>query len=138
MDYRHFDDLTRSLAAALTRRGILAGLASGVVAASPLVMSEFTTAKKKKKKKKKKPSALAKSCAATCGPGCTTCYERPNGAIFCGGAASADCNKPCTTDTDCAGTPGAVCTKSFTELSNGKTFDWGCPAACTNALPCAS
>ena len=47
MNYRHFDDLTRSLAAALTRRGILAGLASGVVAASPLVADLLAVAKQR-------------------------------------------------------------------------------------------
>jgi hypothetical protein len=137
MDHQQFDDLTRSLVSGISRRGILTGFAGGVFAASPLAISGEADAKKNKKKKKKR-SALAKSCAATCGPGCTTCYERPDGTLFCGGVASADCNKPCITDTDCAGTTIPICTKSFTELSNGKTFTWGCPAACTNVAPCAS
>ena len=55
MDADRFDSLTRSLPAAASRRGLLAGLASGLVAALPLVLSgEDAPAKKKKGKGKNK------------------------------------------------------------------------------------
>ena len=57
MDANRFDELFRSLASgsARSRRGVLAGLTSGLLAALPLALGvEDTEAKKKQRKKKKK------------------------------------------------------------------------------------
>jgi hypothetical protein len=55
MDATRFDDLLRTVSAA-SRRRVLAGLASGLLAILPLSLGDDAAAKKKRKKKKKKPT----------------------------------------------------------------------------------
>ena len=55
MDTQHFDEVVRALASAPSRRGVLSGLAGGLLAVLPLaLMGEDTDARKKGKKKHKK------------------------------------------------------------------------------------
>jgi hypothetical protein len=160
MDHRTFDTFTRFVGSAVSRRGVLGGLAGGLLAGLPLAARhQDSLAKKKKKiticfegetrKTKKKgwqgrfPGAtkgacnLAQQCAETCGDNCSTCYERVSGALLCGGIASSFCKSPpCSSDDDCMGTIWPICTKSFTELATEETSKWDCAAACTNIAPC--
>jgi hypothetical protein len=136
MDGPRFDSLARTFAATGSRRlvtRLLAGLALGG-ALSPPLLPEAEAGKKKRKKKAGK-KAKKPRCVQQCGAGCSTCYDRPTGAVRCGGIASADCGLPCSTDADC---PAArpVCTTGFTDRATGQRSTWGCPRACTNVAPC--
>jgi hypothetical protein len=55
MDAQHFDDHIRSFAATTPRRGLLGGLASGLLALlTPISIGEVASAKNKNKNKKRK------------------------------------------------------------------------------------
>jgi hypothetical protein len=138
MDGSRFDTLTRSLAATRSRRAVarfLGGLAVGGSLAR-LGMDDAPAKKKRKGKNKKKSTKKNKArCSKRCGAGCSTCYDRPNGSVLCGGIASALCAEPCDSDLDC---PMArpICTTGFTIRAAGQRGSWGCSAACTNVAPC--
>jgi hypothetical protein len=136
MDASRFDAWTRAVGTRSGRRALLRGIAGSAVAigAGGLIATNTDAtkdAKQKAAKKKKK-----NKCAKRCGADCSTCYERVSGGVLCGGIGSADCNAPCTSDSDCAGTSHPVCTTSYTDRARGKTSTWGCSAACTDTGVC--
>ena len=113
MDAKRFDELFRSLASgsARSRRGVLAGLTSGLLAALPLALGEDAGAKKKQGKKKKKKKTTKQPlppspssppfnafgcldvgqpcqgngtlcCSGICDPGTSTCVAHNTGICF--------------------------------------------------------
>jgi hypothetical protein len=95
MDCARFDTLTRSLTGGSSRRRLLAGLTSGLLALVPLGSGSFdATAKKKGKRKKKKKKKPPASLAVTCAP---TCAGKVCGDDGCGGT----CGDPCPTAETC-------------------------------------
>jgi hypothetical protein len=128
-----FDVLARALPPTGSRRAVLVTLLGGPLGLLGLADS----AAKKKGKGKKKKNKLGQVCLASCNVTCGTCYTRAAGGTLCGGAGSADCTLPCSSDNDCVGTIHPFCTKSFTVRSTGKSSSWGCPAACTSIGSCS-
>ncbi len=53
MDSARFDTAVRALASGMTRRGVLAGVAGGLLATLPLALGDEAQSRRKKKKKKK-------------------------------------------------------------------------------------
>jgi hypothetical protein len=68
MDGSHFDSLTRTLTAPISRRVTLSGLAAGVLLSLGLALDESTVLAKKKKNKKKKdcPKSKPNRCGDKC------------------------------------------------------------------------
>ena len=131
MDASRFDSWTRAIGTRSGRRALLRGIAGSAVAIGAAgLVAERTDAKKDAKKRKKN------KCAKLCGAGCSTCYKLVSGGMLCGGIGSANCDAPCTSDTDCAGTSRPFCTTSYTDRARGKTRTWGCAAACTDTGVC--
>jgi hypothetical protein len=134
MDSTHFDRLTRSLAVAASRRGVLAGLTSSLLVVLPLarVSQEVEARKKKRKnKRKKKRSAVALPPPT---PGCTpNCQRKICGDDGCGGSCG-DCTAPETCQ-------GGIC--ECVPESPATTCAPGCGARTNNCgqavnCPCGS
>lgn len=133
MAARRFDSLTRSLAADASRRTLLAGASSGLLAVLSLALAgESAGAKKKRKKRKtcqKGETRCGKKCVRgsccpgePCGPFCT-CLRSVEGRTFCGpisfmafcdqcGSSANDCqaDERCAKDDQCGPGVTAVCT----------------------------
>ena len=96
MDARQFDIVTRTLGAAPSRRTVLFGLGSGLLATLPLAADA-----KKKKRKKKKGGGTPPPSGPTCSDGVKNGSESD---IDCGGPSCQRCatGRICTRNTDCA------------------------------------
>jgi hypothetical protein len=105
MDAEHFDALARKLLVTRCRRGLLAGLASGLLAIVPFGLgSEDAAARKKRKRKRRKRRCIPKCAGKVCGDD------------GCGGV----CGVPCAGSATCqAGTcvPFCVGKNACVELS---------------------
>lgn len=100
MDSARFDALSRSLTDGSSRRGLLAFVASGLLAALPFgSLGEVVAAKKKKGKGKKKKE---KTYARTNGQGCGT--RKDCASALCGSGICL----ACSLDADC-GSDGCFC-----------------------------
>jgi hypothetical protein len=73
MDAERFDTLIRSFASRWARRGVLAGLVSGLLAGVPLVRTGNDTAAKKSRKRKKKCKGGKEKCGKKCKGGTEKC-----------------------------------------------------------------
>jgi hypothetical protein len=101
MDAGRFDTLTRSLLARLNRRGVLLGMASGLLAMLPLAMDhDAALAKKHHHKKHKHKHKKPGPPAATCSDGIKNGSETD---IDCGGPDCPPCanGRTCERNTDC-------------------------------------
>lgn len=145
MDSRRFDALTRTLAAAGTRRGVMSWLAALPLLGSPDTLLDVEARKKRRGKKKKKTCKGKKKCGKKCIPqsGCCSSGEcGANGACVnnscqcnsgfkaCNGACipTSACCPACTGNTVCAaGT--CVCAAGF-KACNGACIPNG--DCCTN------
>jgi hypothetical protein len=112
MDADRFDRFVRSLLLAPSRRHLLAGLASGLLALTHRVPIEGKKKRKKHKKKKKRatctPACAGKSCGDNgCGGSCGSCDADQ---VCQNGACVDDCSRDCTGkecgDDGCGGSCG--------------------------------
>ena len=111
MDAARFDVLLRFLAVGASRRGLLAGLTSGVLAVLPLALSaENAEAKKRRKRKgkRKKKSCLPEPPTATCAGRCGTWTNNCGQPVACpsctGGQqclSNGSCATACVAHSDC-------------------------------------
>jgi hypothetical protein len=122
MDRDGFDDLTRAIIAGHPRRGLLAGLASGLLVLLPLAQTADVEAKKRRKKEKKKKSSSActpkcagkvcgnDGCGGTCGVPCTGGKVCQSGSCVCPGSQQ-DCQGTCIPADGCCPScsPGEEC-----------------------------
>lgn len=100
MDANRFDTLTRTCLERPSRRGMLLGMASGLLASLPLALSREAVAKKKGKGKKKKKNAPPPPPGPTCSDGVKNGDETD---LDCGGPDCPPCanGRLCTSNTDC-------------------------------------
>jgi hypothetical protein len=122
MESDRFDALTRSLTTGASRRGLLTGVTSGLLAVLPL---SLTGAEAKKKRKNKKP----KNCRTEVG-----CVPEPRNTT-CGGHCGDRIN-------NCGQTIGCpTCSGERVCLSNGSCawpcLSSGCPSGCICSLDSA-
>ena len=137
MDAEHFDRLTRVLSGGQSRRGLLAGIGTGVLGLLPAALGPATTAAKKKKKKKKKTVTAAPLPA--CQPACAGRVCGPDG---CGGTCGAPCAacKTCTNGA-CVNAPDFETTCKTSSGADGVCGGGGCgiPQQCQGpGLPCST
>ena len=127
MDANRLDELFRSLTSgsARSRRGVLAGLASGLLAALPLALGvEDTGAKKRGKKKKKKslpsplpPPALNAYGCVDAGQAC-----RGNSALCCSGICQGAAPQPGQADMSvCVAHNAGICYADSDSCTVGAT-----------------
>jgi hypothetical protein len=148
MDARRFDTLIRSLQERPSRRGMLLGMASGLLASLPITLGrEEALAKKKHKRKKKKkggsapvaaPPPAAPPSTATCTDGVRNGTETD---IDCGGPTCPRCaaGKKCQGAGDCVGGTclNQVCQPTCSDgVKNGQETDVDCGGP--DCPPCAN
>lgn len=145
MDAKRFDDFVHSFASEPSRRGLLAGLASGLLALH--VRSEGVEARKKRKKRKKKPVLCE---GRVCGPNslgtgscgdCGSCKSCEGGAcvaklngVACGGSGG------CVEGTCCPSIDrvcGTLCCPTGTNCvdSENQRCAPNCDIACDDRAP---
>ena len=122
MDAQRFDDLSRFLGAEPSRRGVLAGLGSGLLALlAPATIRESPAAKKKKRNKRNKKKNGKKERCKKLGDSCT-----PGGNGTCCGDLICSATGP---DEDgpvqCCKRPGEPCT-SFDDCCSRFCFQETC------------
>lgn len=140
MDSARFDALSRSLTDGSSRRGLLAMLASGLLAALPLrPFGEGAEAKKKKGKKKKKKKGQDNTSQnpvsppqPVCTPSCTGGRTCQGGICACPGGtrlceAEGECEE-CCSDVDCCGQHS--CPPSSPTCLGNRT----CSVTCTDGV----
>jgi hypothetical protein len=151
MDAERFDTLIRTLHERRSRRGMLLGVASGLLVSLPILLGHEDTAAKKKRKhrKKKRKRPISEPTPPPPTPPGPTCSDGvKNGAetdIDCGGPDCPPCaaGKRCVGATDCTG--GAclnqVCQPTCTDgVKNAKETDIDCGgpdcSRCANGKTC--
>ncbi|MDQ3225244.1 MAG: hypothetical protein M3Q50_01250 [Chloroflexota bacterium] len=127
MDVERFEAVLRALSPAASRRGVLAGLAGGLLVSLPRALGVDEAAARKKGKKKKKsppPAPPPLTCAQRCPAFVASCLHRPEGAPLCSSGYGFDC-KSCATDQDCLQVVGEFvkpyCITAITDRDSGDT-----------------
>jgi hypothetical protein len=100
MDAEPFDTLTRALVCAPSRRGLLVGLVSGLLAALPLVLAGDDVAASEKRRKKRRKRRRNR-----CSPNCS---DRGCGSDGCGGACGECAANQVCQEGICICTPNCV------------------------------
>jgi hypothetical protein len=153
VDADRFEDLIRSFPLATSRRGVLAGLTSGLLAVAPFGLgSEDAATKKRKHKKKKKKKRCTPSCSGkvcgddSCGGLCGRCDATqtcqggncacPAGTKPCGGACvpSAACCPICNVGQSCLG--NGSCATVCDELADCPCADAECALSTEGTRHC--
>lgn len=83
------------------------------------------------------------TCAESCAANCVYCFNRAGNTPLCGDGYRVLC-KPCSSDSDCAGTDTPYCTTHLTVRSRDRQQRWeiqaNCPpypvGICTNVIDC--
>jgi hypothetical protein len=141
MDAEHFDALARQLLVTPCRRGLLAGLASGLLAIVPIgLSSEDAAARKKRKRKRRKRRCIPKCAGKVCGDdGCGgSCGECNDGRTCQSGICV--CAAACCADVDCGS--GKLCLKGQCVTGTGtcaqsvNTCDLATKPACGGTCYC--
>ena len=120
MDGRQVDDLSRSISAGASRRGVLVKLTAALLAAGAVHMpGTHDTEAKRRRRKKRKNGKNAPPPPPNCAPNCAGKNCGPDG-----------CGSTCG---ECAG--GQVCTGGLCACSQGQELCGGqCRNACVSAL----
>jgi len=136
MDAEHFDTLILSFTTRASRRGVLAGLASGLLAVAPLALGgdAAEARKKRRKKKKRKPTRTCKSgterCQGQCLPRCPSGQVRNPLTCGCCQSNNGTCNPPGFNADCCSG----ICTRQEGYFCSGR----GIAESCDFSAQCAS